>query len=253
MTITRRDPRHTEDSLEPTQGNDLLTRLALTLFDCGAVPFGAFPLKLHEKYPDAPLSPMKVELRTPDHPKGGLLTPEALSLIGSALCTLDTGYVEAVCGIPYAGDRLADAYMDADRQFGSSKLRVRLEKREVDDGKRAITKVTDDSVCRGCRRILLIDDVITGANTKREAIRALNDAEMSVVSIAVVVDREQGGTEELLRGGYGFQIHSLFTLNSLLKIGHEHGRVTDAQMREVAEYQAAEAARRAALTDVITT
>jgi orotate phosphoribosyltransferase len=250
MTITRRDSRHTEDTLEPTQGNDLLTRLALALFDCGAVLFGRFRFKLHERYPDAPLAPVKVELRTPDHPKGGPLTPEALSLIGSALCTVHIGDFKEICGIPHAGERLADAYIAAARRAGFDYPRVQLEKREG-GGKRSITKVTADTVARGRRRVLLIDDVITGADTKLEAINALNEVEMDATCVLVVVDREQGGAEELR--GKGYPLRSVFTLNRLLEIGHAHGRVTDAQMREVAEYQATEAARRAALADVITT
>jgi len=38
-------------------------KLAEQLFDIGAIKFGAFRLKLHEKKPDAPLSPIYIDLR----------------------------------------------------------------------------------------------------------------------------------------------------------------------------------------------
>src|SRR3989344_4769836 len=37
--------------------------LADSLFEIGAIKFGAFRLRLHETYPDAPLSPIYVDLR----------------------------------------------------------------------------------------------------------------------------------------------------------------------------------------------
>ena len=52
----------------------ILQQVADTLFDLGVIKFGAFRLKLHEKNPDAPLSPIYVNLRLlrsyPDAMKG---------------------------------------------------------------------------------------------------------------------------------------------------------------------------------------
>lgn len=59
--------------------------LALKLFDIGAVQFGEFKLKLHEKNPDAPLSPIFFNFRTPDNPKPGPLTDEVLDLVGKVV------------------------------------------------------------------------------------------------------------------------------------------------------------------------
>jgi hypothetical protein len=38
-------------------------RLALALFDVGAIKFGDFRLRLHEENPDAPLSPVYLDLK----------------------------------------------------------------------------------------------------------------------------------------------------------------------------------------------
>src|SRR3989344_4810594 len=78
--------------------------LAIALLDDGAVLTAAschplvverkgqngkergFKLKLHEKNPLAPLSPFYLNLRTPDNPKPGPLTPEVVDL--GAYCML---------------------------------------------------------------------------------------------------------------------------------------------------------------------
>ena len=76
-------------------------------------PECGFRLKLHEKHPDAPLSPIFFNLRTPDNPKPGPLTPDIVEL--AALCmhhvaqTQCTGDFNAVVGIPNAGDPFAEA------------------------------------------------------------------------------------------------------------------------------------------------
>jgi len=44
-----------------------------------------FLLKLHEKDPDAPLSPVYFNLRTPGNPKPGLLVPAIVEIAGRAL------------------------------------------------------------------------------------------------------------------------------------------------------------------------
>ncbi len=85
--------------------------LADALFEVGAVKFGDFRIKLHEKHPDAPLSPYFFNLRTPDNPKPGPLGRDQLIQIGSAFfLDLILGRNlphDVICGIPNAGDPLA--------------------------------------------------------------------------------------------------------------------------------------------------
>jgi len=57
-------------------------QLAVELYNAGAIQFGAYQLKMHEEHPDAPLSPIYINLRMP--PKG-VLTEETIEKIGTAL------------------------------------------------------------------------------------------------------------------------------------------------------------------------
>ncbi len=50
--------------------NKAQERLAERLFNEDVIKFGGFKLKLHEKNPEAPLSPIFFNLRTEDNPGG---------------------------------------------------------------------------------------------------------------------------------------------------------------------------------------
>ncbi|MBU4015036.1 hypothetical protein KJ812_06085 [Patescibacteria group bacterium] len=65
--------------------NKMLIKTADMIFERGALKFGAFKLKLHEKNPAAAPSPFYMELRGRDHPKKGPLEAEDFNLIARCL------------------------------------------------------------------------------------------------------------------------------------------------------------------------
>jgi hypothetical protein len=69
-----------EQRLTNSQG-----QLADIIYGRGAIKFGAFKLKLHEKHPDAPLSPIYITLRKPPD---GPLRDEDIEAIGQELHAL---------------------------------------------------------------------------------------------------------------------------------------------------------------------
>lgn len=69
-------------------------------------------MKLHEKNPDAPLSPFFLNLRSGDNPKPGPLASVDFDLIARALWekTTEEGLsFQAIVGIPNAGDPIIEA------------------------------------------------------------------------------------------------------------------------------------------------
>src|SRR3712207_6699196 len=54
---------HGGDGMRADGGSVNAERLARALVEAGAIQFGAFRLKLHEERPDAPLSPLYINLR----------------------------------------------------------------------------------------------------------------------------------------------------------------------------------------------
>jgi len=78
---------------------------------------------------------------------------------------------------------------------------------------------------------LLVDDLITQGHSKLEAIAPLRSAGLEVKDILVLVDREQGGVEELAAQGY--KVHALVTLNQLLDALVDAGKLAPDRRDEV--------------------
>jgi uridine monophosphate synthetase len=208
------------------------------LFEVGAVQFGAFRLKLHETQPDAPLSPIYLNLRTSDNPKPGPLTPQLVKAIAEMfyemLCSASDVEFRYVAGLPRAGDPLADALMEC---FAPSDLvQLRLAKREDEGGRRIVGIYDNDYVTSG--KVLMVDDLITKADTKLEAVEVLENCGLEVRDLVVLVDREQGGTE-WLREEEGIEVHAAFTLSLLLDHYVTTRKIEQSKADEVKAYQAA--------------
>ncbi|MBI5654811.1 hypothetical protein HZC53_04130 [Candidatus Uhrbacteria bacterium] len=219
--------------------NPVEAQLALSLLDAGAIKFGEFRLKLHEKNPDAPLSPIYLNLRTSDNPKPGPLTPEIVDTVGQCMYWL-TGMYSApdgtdepydfAAGVPNAGDPFAARFA---HYKGLSVLK--LKKTENAEG-RAVTGIHSGPYKPG-GNVALIDDLITQADSKLEAIKVLESQGLRVKDVIVLVDREQGGKEQLAK--FGYILHSVFTLRQLLDLYVEEGRLEASKRDEVQAYLAA--------------
>ncbi len=218
-------------------------KLALMLWDIGAVLTAAsdhplvveregpngkergFKLKLHENNPDAPLSPFYLNLRTTDNPKLGPLTQEIIDQAAWCMfefCLERKLTFDAVVGVPRAGDPFAQALT---RFAGTTCLT--MDKWEH-QGKRRIASL-QGHVLASVKKVLVVDDLITKADSKREAIEILRDAGMDVTDVMVLVDREQGGRKGLAE--MGCTLHSIFTITELLDLYVEAGRM-EPQLRD---------------------
>lgn len=201
------------------------------IFHVGAVKFGAFKLKLHEKNPEAPLSPIYLTLRVPEN--GGPLSPENIEMTGRAIYDLvqrNNILFNVVAGIPRAGEPFAGVVARL-----SGKPLLRLGKKE-EAGTRKIDSVVSGEYRTG-QLALLVDDLITQADTKKEAIAVCEEAGLVVAAVAVLVDREQGGSEDLREAGYS--LYAVFPLSELLDYYVEARLLTPEKRDEVKEYVAA--------------
>ncbi len=222
--------------------------IARKFFECGVVmvkggdhPNG-FRLKLHEKQPDAPLSPVFLNLRTAENPKPGPLTRKIVGVIGAelnrhaALLELD---FTVVAGIPNAGDPFAEVFVKTVHPNMRVPLLV-FGKQVEEGGKRHITGlIKEKGTGKACPGdvLLFVDDVVTKAETKIEAIKAAESAGLLVHDILVVVDREQGGAQELKAAGY--QLHALFKISALLDFYVDLQFITAEMRQEILDYLAA--------------
>lgn len=196
------------------------TKLALELFDVGAIRFGQFKLRLHEQYPNAPLSPFYVDLRIIRSFPGVMeQVVEAYERL------LKDKKFDLLADVPTAATPIVAAL--------SLRLRVPMISPRIDEKRHgAGTKI--EGVFEEGQRVVLIDDLVTKADSKLEAIKILAESGLEVHDVVVLIDREQGGKTELEKEGY--HLWPAFSISTLLDIYLQAGRLNKGQYREVIDY-----------------
>lgn len=188
---------------------DVKKTLALGMFDVGVIKFGEFRLKLHEKNPDAPLSPIYVDLR---------ILRSFPKVMNSAIAV----YKELTSNLKF--DCYADVPTAAtpivailSHETGIPMISPRREEK-----KHGIKRPIDGAFEEG-QVVLLVDDLITLADSKLGAISVLEENSVKVHDVVVLIDREQGGVQELESRGYS--CHVAYSLKELLKFYLETGKL----------------------------
>jgi uridine monophosphate synthetase len=83
-------------------------------------------------------------------------------------------------------------------------------------------------------RAVVLDDLITTGGSKLAAIEPLEAAGLVVRDVVVLIDREQGGGEELAEAGY--RLHAVLRLSEMLDLLVEAGRIHAGERDEVAAF-----------------
>ncbi len=209
--------------------------LARNLFAVGAVDcVNMHRLKLHENNPDAPLSPFFFNLRTPENPKPGPLTPEIVGGIAEMFReeTLKTDGFNFLIGVPNAADPIVE---ELARRMCCEEQVLHLTKEVIGD-KRSIAGFTEESKKKifGGALALLYDDLTTKADSKLEAISQIEKEWLIVSGVIVLIDREQGGAKQLADAGY--EMYSIFTLSELLEFYLDEGLISQEKYEQIREY-----------------
>ena len=185
--------------------------LALTLYDIGAISLGEF--KLHS----GKISPIYIDLR--------LLAsfPQALRQAAAAYRTiLEKLEFDIVTTAPLAGLPIGTAVsLDMNiplvypRQTAKAHGSGKLVEGKWEVGQTAV----------------VIDDVTTSGDSILQTIQAVEQAGLRVTDAVLLIDREQGGAENIRAAGYNF--HAVITLTEILTILEEAGRITGEQRHHV--------------------
>jgi orotate phosphoribosyltransferase len=188
--------------------------LSIHLFDAGCIQFGTFTLK------SGLSSPIYVDLR--------LLVshPPVLREVARAMTRTARGLAfDRIAAIPYAGLPIGVALaLELDRP-------LIYPRREV---KEHGTRRAIEGAFEPGETALLVDDLITRGDSKLEAIAPLEAVGLIVRDVLVLIDREQGGAEDLARRGY--RLHALLRLAQILDELRESARITPAQHAKVLRY-----------------
>lgn len=184
------------------------------LADANVVRFGEFTLVSGDK------SPIYVDLRAlPSN-------PQSFEVVTTGLAELakESG-ATVLAGMETAGIPLAAAMA-----IKLKKPMVYVRKKQKDYG----TKSRVEGILKPSDRVLLVDDLMTRGTSKMDFIEAVKEAGNDVKDLAIVLDREQGGAEELAK--IGVKLHKLVTLKELLSYLSGKGLITKEQYNTAIEY-----------------
>ncbi|MCP4543202.1 MAG: orotate phosphoribosyltransferase [Chloroflexi bacterium] len=188
--------------------------LANALFDNGCIQFGTFTLK------SGLTSPIYVDLRLL------VSSPPLLQQVGQTMAKFARGLTfDRIAAIPYAGLPIGVAMaLEMNRPLIYPRGQVKAH-----GTRRAIEGAFEPG-----ETALVVDDLITRGDSKLEAAAPLEAAGLNVKDVLVLIDREQGGTEDLAQRGY--RLHAIFRLPEILDALRESARISDAQHTQVLAY-----------------
>jgi len=189
--------RHNPEGLTDSQ-----KELIRELHRLGVIKFGAFKLKLHEKNPNAPLSPYYFDNRIlRSAPK------EMKLLVAKVLQDLTKDLQFDV----YADTPTAITPVVEDLSFIND-IPMITPRGEKTHGRGA---VIDGIYEKGKTVALVFDDVITSGESGNNAIDAMRKGGAIVKHFVALIDREQGGVEAIRNNGC--DVHVAFTTSSILR------------------------------------
>jgi uridine monophosphate synthetase len=190
--------------------------LILALHDVGCVQFGEFTLASGVQ------SPVYLDLRRmASHPA---LLRKAADTYGALLRPLTCDVLAAV---PYAALTIGAAVaLAADKPL----IYPRKEVKTYGTGR------TIEGDFQPGQRAVVIEDLVTSAGSVLAAIQTLEAAGLAVSDVVVLIDRQQGGQQNLAAAGY--RLHAALTLSQIVAVLEAAGRITSDQAAAVRTYLA---------------
>jgi uridine monophosphate synthetase len=203
------------------QAPDPRVPLALALADIGAIRFGEFTLASGKQ------SPVYIDLRLlASHPQVLRQVARAYAgLLRREVGTERRGSPVRLAAIPYAAMAIGTA---VSLETGLPMIYPRREVKAHGTG-----RVIEGEFVQGETAVVL-DDLITTGGSKLAAIEPLEAAGLVVRDVVVLIDREQGGREDLAAAGY--RLHAVLGLRELLEMLVQAGSISAGQRDSVAGF-----------------
>jgi uridine monophosphate synthetase len=196
--------------------------VATGLFSAGVIRFGAFRLKLHDRDPDAPLSPFYIDLRLVRS------YPDLRDRVTDLFIGLMSGLkFDVIADVPTAGTPLA--------AIVAHKMRMPMITPRL-GGKQHGSNARVDGAYSAGQTAIVLDDLVTHSESKLEAVQILVEQGLVVNDVVVLIDREQGGVQALQAAG--LQCHAAFRLSELLNTYRDRKLISAEQFEAITHYLA---------------
>ena len=191
--------------------NTNIENLVLQLFEIGAVKFGSFELK------SGIISPIYIDLRVI------VSYPKVLGVVADLMWNKIADYdFDIICGVPYTALPMATAIS---LKYGKPMVMRRKEAKDYG------TKKIIEGHFLAKQKCLIIEDLITSGMSIFETIEPLEREGLLVKDIVVLLNREQGGEENLESKGY--HLTSVLSMTELLNILLEQNKIDEKTFAEI--------------------
>jgi orotate phosphoribosyltransferase len=167
-----------------------------SLYKIGAIKFGEFTLK------SGKTSKIYLDLRQI------VSHPAVLRSVGESIWTsISNPTFEMICGVPYTALPIATSISI---QHNIPMVMRRKEKKDYG------TKQMIEGAYKPGQQCLIIEDLVTTGSSVLETADELEACGLKIKDVAVLIDREQGGRENLQARHY--TLHAAFTLKHVLHV-----------------------------------
>ena len=141
------------------------------------------------------------------------LDPEGAYLVGKVFYAMIKGKAEAIGGPTLGADPIVTAVALTSHQEGNAIAAFIIRKEPKGHGK-GLWIEGDKAVKKGTR-VAIVEDVVTTGGSLLKAIKIAEEHGLKVVQALTLVDREEGGKEELAAAGY--TLEAVFTRGEIIE------------------------------------